>query len=238
MNALAALSAPFGLYVGVVATIVMIALWRFLSTGRALVGTAILAAWLLYAGLLGVGGVVRGQWLGIPGVFVLLAPVFAFVAVVLVRSPVGRALALSIPLPLIIGLQTFRVGVELMIHKLWELGTVPMLLTLNGGNVEILVGVSAPAVAWISRKGPAGRRLTLIWSAFGLLSLINVASRAVLTSPGLLQWIHSEVPNLAMGVFPFTYIPGFMAPLAVMLHVLAFKALAAARAHHRVLAAV
>ena len=237
MSGLAAFAVPFGFYVGVVAMIVIIALWRFLTTQQALWGTAVLGVWLLYAGVLGGLGVVRGQWMGIPGVFVLLTPVFAFVAVVMVRSPVGRVLAVSIPLPLLIGLQTFRVGVELMIHKLWELGTVPTLLTLNGGNVEFLVGLSAPAVAWISRKGPTGGRLTLLWSVAGLLSLINVASRAVLTSPGPLELLHSEVPNLAMGMFPFTYIPGFMAPLAVMLHVLAFKALGAARANHRVLAA-
>jgi hypothetical protein len=33
-----------------------------------------------------------------------------------------------------------------------------------------------------------------------------------------------------MGTFPFSYIPGFMAPLAMMLHVLALRALRAASA--------
>jgi hypothetical protein len=62
------------------------------------------------------------------------------------------------------------------------------------------------------------------------LSLLNVATRAVLTAPGPLNFIHAEVPNLAMGTFPFSYIPWFMAPLAMMLHVLAFRALRAASA--------
>jgi len=61
------------------------------------------------------------------------------------------------------------------------------------------------------------------------LSLINVASRAVLTSPGALHLFHAEVPNVAMGMFPFSLIPGFMAPLAVMLHVLALRAASADR---------
>jgi hypothetical protein len=99
---------------------------------------------------------------------------------------VGRYLGLRIPLPLLIGLQTFRIGVELTLHKLWEVGAVPHLLTLSGGNVEILIGLSAPAIAWIS------------------------------------------LPNVAMGMFPFSFIPGFMAPLAVMLHVLALRAASSA----------
>jgi hypothetical protein len=40
MSALAPLAVPFGLYVGAIAMIVLIALWRFLSTGRAIIGTA------------------------------------------------------------------------------------------------------------------------------------------------------------------------------------------------------
>jgi hypothetical protein len=49
----------------------------------------------------------------------------------------------------------------------------------------------------------------------------------MLTAPGPMQLIASEVPNTGMGFFPFTYIPGFMAPLAIMLHILALRALAA-----------
>jgi hypothetical protein len=105
---------------------------------------------------------------------------------------------------------------------------VPHLLTLPGGNVEMLIGFSAPAIAWISLKGDNGRRIAAGWGVLGLLSLINVASRAVLTSPGRLQLLHAEVPNVALGMFPFSFIPGFMAPLAVMLHVLALRAVSSA----------
>ena len=79
----------------------------------------------------------------------MLAPIVAFVALVLVRSPAGRYLAVRVPLAWLIGLQAFRVGVELTLHRLWELGSVPKLMTLSGGNIEILVGFSAPLFAWI-----------------------------------------------------------------------------------------
>ena len=141
----------------------------------------------------------------------------------------GGYLAASLPLGLIFALQSFRIGVELTLSSLHDVGLTTRLMTLAGGNVEILIGFSAPLIALIATRGTAvGRRVALVWNVVGLLSLLNVATRAVLTAPGPLNLIHAELPNVAMGMFPFSYIPGFMAPLAMMLHVLAFRALRAA----------
>jgi len=90
------------------------------------------------------------------------------------------------------------------------------------------VGFSAPVFALIATRGPSGRRVALLWNVVGLASLLNVAARAVLSAPGPLNFLHGEVLNTALGTFPFTFIPGFMAPLAMMLHVLTFRSLRAA----------
>jgi hypothetical protein len=50
--------------------------------------------------------------------------------------------------------------------------------------------------------------------------------RAILTTPAL-QALVTEVPNRALGMFPFTFIPGLMVPLTLTLHVLAIRALLA-----------
>jgi hypothetical protein len=221
------LASAFLGYLALVAALMSAMLIRFLPTRAAGIGIAVLVGWLIYDGILGYSGGVAGSLFGIPGIVALVAPVFVFAAVVLVISPVGRYVALRISLPLLIALQTFRVGVELTLHKLWEVGAVPHLLTLPGGNVEMLIGLSAPAIAWLSLKGPIGRRLAVGWGVLGLLSLFNVSARAALTGP--LHLIHSEVPNLALGMFPFSFIPGFMAPLAVMLHVFALRAASSAK---------
>jgi hypothetical protein len=217
----------FLLYVGTIATIVAVTLVRTLSARGAAAGLCVLAIWLFYAAALGYLGVVSDQSLPVPGIFILLTPIIVFVSVVLVRSPVGGRLASSIPLALLIGLQAFRIGVELALHRLWELGSVPKLMTLGSGNVEILIGLSAPLFAWIATRGAEGRRIALVWNVVGLVSLLNVAARAVLTAPGPLNLVHGDVLNTALGTFPYTFIPGFMAPLAMMLHVLTFRALRA-----------
>jgi len=142
-----------------------------------------------------------------------------------VRSSASARFALAFPLWIILGTQCFRIGVELFLHQLWIDGLVPKMLTFEGANVDIYVGVSALLVAWLSTRGRLGMRLALAWNVLGLLSLTNVVIRAVLTAPGPFNLIHAEVPNLLMSTFPFLFIPGFFVPLAVVLHVLAIRAM-------------
>jgi hypothetical protein len=47
-----------------------------------------------------------------------------------------------------------------------------------------------------------------------------------MTAPGPFRLLESEVPNLVVGTFPFVYLPGFLAPTAVALHVLSLRGLA------------
>jgi hypothetical protein len=222
------LSTLFLGYVGVMGSLIAAVLLRYLPLARALIGVAVIAVWLGYAGVLGYSGIIGDPTRTPPGVFLLLTPIIAFVVFVLGRSRAGGYLAASLPLGLILVLQSFRIGVELTLSSLHEAGLTTRLMTLAGGNVEILIGLSAPVIALIATRGTAGRRVALVWNVVGLLSLLNVAARAVLTAPGPFNLIHAEPPNVALGLFPFTYIPGFMAPLAMTLHVLAFRALRAA----------
>jgi hypothetical protein len=185
-----------------------------------------LAIWLVYVGLVSSLGYMRDPSLRPPGIVWVVGPVLVFVFVLISSNIAGRVAA-AIPLQLILGLQSFRIGVELLIHRLWEDGLVPQLLTYEGGNVDMFVGLSAPIIAWIATTGRFGLRLAMAWNVLGLLALANAATRSVLSAPGPMKLISTEVPNVAMGIFPYTFIPALLAPLAITLHVLAIRAIAA-----------
>ncbi len=189
---------------------------------RVLVG---LSVWFIYAGLIGYSGVVRNTAMRPPGIVFLIVPVIVFLIVFIVRSSASARVALAFPLWIILGTQCFRIGVELFLHQLWIDGLVPKMLTFEGANVDIYIGASAPLIAWLSTRGRLGIRLALAWNVLGLLALSNVVIRSVLTAPGPFNLIHAEVPNLMMGTFPFMFIPGFFVPLALVLHVLALRAI-------------
>ena len=199
---------------------------RWLDGRVRVASLAVLVVWLAYAGALGFTGIAARTNQVPPGIALLATPI-VMVLLVLTLSGPGAMLSRRIPLRLLLGYQVFRVGVELSLHHLWVIGLAPRIMTLEGGNIEILVAATAPAAAWLASRRPAGLWIAWIWNLIGLLSLANIVARAVLSAPGPLQMIHAEVPDVALLTFPFTFIPGFMVPLALSLHVLAFSALGA-----------
>jgi hypothetical protein len=210
------------------AAVIVLLIARYENIRLALGVLAALCAWFIYVGVLGYLGVIANTAMFPPGIALIFVPAVAFLVLFIVRgrSSAGAHLALAFPLWVLIGMQAFRVGVELFIHQLWIEGLVPKMLTFAGANVDIYIGASAFVIAWLTMRGRSGQRLALLWNVLGLLSLVNVLARAVLTAPGPLNLIHVEVPNRMIGRFPFMFIPGFFVPLAVVLHVLAIRSIA------------
>jgi hypothetical protein len=214
-------------FVALMTAIIVLLSARYRNRRFAFGVLAILGAWFLYIGVLGYLGVIANRATVPPGIALIFVPVVVFFVVFIVRvgSSPGAGVALAFPLWVLIGTQAFRVGVEMFIHQLWIDGLVPKMLTFAGANVDIYIGASALVIAWLSMRGWWGQRLALLWNVLGLLSLANVVTRAVLTAPGPLNLIHTEVPNRMIGTFPFMFIPGFFVPLAVVLHVLAIRSI-------------
>lgn len=204
------------------------ALIAYLPRRKAVAVLTGLALWLLYVGALSYGGVLANQTRRPPGIVFIAAPLVLLIARA-ARSASAGAIAAALPIPVLAGLQTFRVGVELLLHRLWVDGLVPRLMTYEQGNWDILIGASAPVAAWLTTKGRSGRRAVLVWNLAGILLLGNIVLRAALTSPGPLHLLPAEVTNRAVGTFPFTYIAGFFAPLALVLHIFSLRRLWASR---------
>src|SRR6266705_3747849 len=224
-------------FVAMMAAIVVGLVARYLNGRTAFRVLAGLSAWFIYAGLMGYFGVLKNTAMRPPGTAFLLVPVLFFLFLFIVRFSANSRIIFAFPLLIILGAQCFRVGVELFLRQLWIGGLVPKMLTFEGANVNIYIGASAPVIAWLSTRGRLGLKLALAWNVLGLFALANVVTRAVLTTPGPLNLIHAEVPNLMFGTFPFTFIPGFFVPLAVVLHVLAIRAISS-RLHTAISGAV
>jgi hypothetical protein len=230
------IAALFVGFVGMMAAIVVAPVAHYLNIRTAFRLLAALSLWFIYAGLLGYFAVIKNTAMRPPGIVFLVGPVVLFLVfftMFVARSSGGERLAMAFPLWILLGTQTFRVGVELFLHQLWINGLVPKMLTFEGANMDIYIGASAPLVAWLSTRGRVGIRVALAWNVLGLLALTNVVIRAVLTAPGPFNLIHAEVFNRMFGTFPFTFIPGFFVPLAVTLHVLAIRAIIASNAQRK-----
>ena len=217
-------SALFIAFVGLTTCAAIATGFRYLQRELALRVLLWLTAWILYVGLLGYFGVTGNDRIRPPGLTLVLVPVLIFV-VWLARSNMGIRIATAIPLALLLGLQTYRIAVELFLHQLYSEGIVPRMLTYEGANADILLGLTAPLAAWVWNRGPVGLRLALLWNVAGLLTLANIVIRFIATTPGPTHFIRTTLPNLAASTFPYMYLPGLLAPLALVLHVLSIRAI-------------
>lgn len=197
---------------------------RYLPRSYKMPTLAGLAAWIIYGGMLAYTGVIANSSILPPGMFYLLAPIILFV-MFMARSSIGKTVSLSFPLWLLMGMESFRLIVEIFLHQLWLDGQLPKMLTYQGANFDIMIGITAPIVAWLLASRRISDRMALAWNVIGIVMLANVAVRAVLTMQGSLHLLSTEVPNTAIGTFPYTYIPGLMVPLALVMHVLSIRAL-------------
>ena len=137
-------------------------------------------------------------------------------------DPLLAALPASWP----IAAQTFRVAVEIVLWRLAVAGVAPEIMTFTGRNVDILVGLSAPLVAYacfVRRAWPA--RVAWWWNWAGIVILLNVVVHAQLSAPTRFRLFETDPPTTFIGDVPYIWLPAFLVPLAWALHAISLRQL-------------
>lgn len=184
--------------------------------------------WLVVTGLAGWLGLARDFQRVPPPMFVLLLAAVVL-AVVTAMSRVGSRLVAEAGIVWLIGVQAFRVAVEVFLDWGHRVDLVPVQMTFEGRNWDIVSGVSAAAVAWLAAKRQAPRWLVLLWNCVGLALLLNIVVIAVLSMPTPLRRFHNEPVNSFIAYFPYIWLPTFLVQLALFGHLLVFRWLRQAR---------
>jgi hypothetical protein len=119
-------------------------------------------------------------------------------------------------------LHVVRLPVELVLLGLYRAGSVPRLMTFEGRNWDILMGLSAPLVYYlVFRRRRWGWRALLSWHLLGLGLLLNIVVNALLAVPAPWQRWGFEQPNVAILHFPFAWLPSVVVPLVLLAHLAA-----------------
>ena len=184
--------------------------------------SVVLAGWLALTAAAAAGGWLR-RWDAVPPRLALLPLVVLVTMVLLNRLPGFARLLVHVPPWWPIAAQVFRVGVELVLLAYYGRGLVPRQMTLEGRNLDLLVGLTAPVMAVLIARGRASRPLVLGWNALGLASLVNVAYLAVTSAPGALHRNWPGEPLTLVGHWPAVWIPALLLPSAVALHVISIR---------------
>jgi hypothetical protein len=127
-------------------------------------------------------------------------PTFGLI-VTLVRSRLGALIAASVPVALLMGLESMRIVVEPFLDRLWHAGLLPTMMKFHGANFDILIGLSPLLVAAAYATVRLKARSVLAWNAAVLVMLANLVVRNVLAAPAL-HVLRTDVRMPLAGRFP------------------------------------
>jgi hypothetical protein len=181
-------------------------------------------AWLLLTTLVAASGVLRWFDATPPPLALLLLAVGA-IGVAVPCSAVGTRLVRGLPLWALVGSQAFRFPLELLMHRAYVEGVMPVQMSYSGRNYDILSGIGAAVLGvWLAR-GRVPRGVVAAWNLLGLALLANVVTVAVLATP-IFRWFGDEALNVWVTYPPFVWLPGVLVTAALMGHVLVWRKLA------------
>jgi hypothetical protein len=155
-----------------------------------------------------------------PRLLVAFVPPLVAIVVLCRSAAVGRFLD-ALPPAWLVHPQAFRIVMEIILWRLFVAGAAPAIMTFEGRNADILVGLSAPLVAWLCLG--ARRRLARWWNAAGILILVNVVVHGQLSAPTPFRVFVVEPPPTFLIYVPWIWLATFLVPLAWALHALSLR---------------
>lgn len=154
---------------------------------------------------------------------VILIPLLGLV--IILNSRGFTEVLAHVPPANIIRLQTFRFFVEVLLWMLFIENLLPVQMTFEGRNFDILAGFTAPIIAVLVSKGNISRTAVVIWNFVCLGLLLNIVITAILSTPSPWRVFMNEPANYIVTYFPISWLPGILVPLAYYLHFFSLKAL-------------
>ena len=184
-------------------------------------GTAlVLICWLVYISAVSVTGIFSIATFPPRIPLLLVFPAFAFFLYFFTNRRF-KNLIVQAPPAWLVYFQSFRVAVELLIWGLFMKGIFPQSATFEGHNFDIIIGLTAPIVAYFTFIKPRlGKTIFILWNSAGLGTLVIIVF-IIMRHAYLPSMVNNpeNVLTKGFGTFPYTFLAGFFMPLAVFMHI-------------------
>lgn len=181
------------------------------------------ALWLALTAGAGASGALNFD--GTPPTMVLLMVSILAIALGVGLSRVGGRLAAGVPLAALVGVQAFRFPLELVMHRAYEEGLMPVQMSYSGRNFDIVTGVTAILVAGLLLAGRMPAWGVRLWNWMGLALLVNIVVIANLSTPTPFRVFMNEPVNVWISRAPFVWLPAVMVLTAFIGHIVVFRRL-------------
>jgi hypothetical protein len=183
----------------------------------------IVIGWLITASIISFRGTLLDFASTPPKMMVIIVPPVLAASYLCSSVRVNNLLKVT-PASWLIYMQSFRILIEIILWQLYRIGIIPVQMSFEGYNYDILTGLSAPLIAYYfftEKKWP--KIVPLMWNYAGLLLILNIAFVAFVSTPTPFRQFFNEPANTLPAFFPFVWLPAFIVPLAVTVHILSIK---------------
>lgn len=149
------------------------------------------------------------------------------IVLIFTLSKTTKEILAHIPQESLVKLQSFRFYVEVLLWALYASALLPIQMTFEGKNFDIITGVTA--VLLTTRMGSfmlldkLPKFAIVFWNLIGLALLITIVTIAILSMPTPLRYFMNDPANTIVTEFPISLLPAFLVPLAYMLHILSIR---------------
>lgn len=200
--------------------------WPKQKQNRILIFTGLgLSVWVLIISVLALKGFFNDYTVLPPRpVFVILIPLP--IVLIICFSKGFKEILKATPPQWIIMMQGFRIFVELMLWNAVMKQLLPVQMSFEGRNFDILSGILAIPVGYFCFiKKSWGRKIAIAYNIIGLILLLNILIIAVLSIPTPFRYFMNEPANTLVGYFPFIFLPAILVVLAYSLHIFSLRQL-------------
>jgi len=115
-------------------------------------------------------------------------------------------------------LHSVRLPVEIVLFGLFTHKMIPELMTFEGRNYDIIMGLTAPIIGILLIRKQLGKRGLLIWNMIGLVLIFFILFNGILSAELPFQQFVFEQPNRAINFFPFILLPATIVPIVIWTH--------------------
>jgi hypothetical protein len=183
----------------------------------------ILLAWLMLQAVIASTGFYTSTSSLPPRFILAIVPPFAAI-MILFASVKGRKLIDSLPAGTLTLLHIVRLPVELVLLMLFIQKTIPVEMTFEGRNFDILSGISAPLIYYFGFVNPKLKPAFIIaWNILCVLLLVNIVITAILSVQFPFQQFGFDQPNIAVLNAPYVWLPCFIVPSVLFAHLVVLK---------------
>jgi hypothetical protein len=197
-----------------VATLLAVLLF-YKAAGNSRLYAMIVLIWLAIQAIASLNGFyTRGDTTPPLILLLVLPPVLLIIALFVTAR--GRKFIDRLDPAMLTLLHSCRIPVEITLYYLFLHKSVPKSMTFEGGNLDILSGLTAPVIYYFGYvKDRLNKTVLLFWNLLCLGLLINIVITALLSAPTPFQKLAFTQPDIAIRYFPFVWLPGGIVPLVL-----------------------